>query len=364
MAGQIDEEVLTNFIVSEDDFRDLDSIVRRHCQDVKYYVYRGSALGGYDTDDLEVLLKERNGSGAKIVSVMLHAAGSGGLKFNVDFHDVVGVNGESEDRARLVLLATEARGLIQDRMKGVTPQRRNILYAVALIFLFVGYLAFQQHQISYANNFNAAQTNKVNMANTAYLEKDKAAIVPTQSLLSQAVNALSEHDLSAEIGALLQEQIQQWRQQVIYSAEPTVSTKNPPTWSTSYWLAVAVGCAAATLSVGIVRYLVIPGSGSVFLIGDGKQRQERSSKRRTLIIQGIGLALIVGIAASLIASFVPLRLAFSSQASTRRSCSGSGSVCRDRPHHERPLRSRPAVLPVRPGKVRRARESPPGRRLA
>src|ERR1700730_16639420 len=122
MAGQIDEEVLETFIVGEDDFKDLDAIVRRHCDVVKYYVYRGSALGGYDTDDVEVLLKERNGSGAKIESIMLHGTGSDRLKFNVNFEDTVIINGECDDRASLALLTTETRGLIQDRMKGVTPQ--------------------------------------------------------------------------------------------------------------------------------------------------------------------------------------------------------------------------------------------------
>src|ERR1017187_1067699 len=202
MAGQIDEEVSHNFIVSEDDFKDLDAIVRRHCDTVRYYVYKGSILGGYDTDDVEVLLEERNGSGTKIRSVILQATGSDGLKFNVDFQEVVGINGESEDRASLVLLATEARGLIRDRMKGVTPQRRNILYAVAAIFFFVGYLAFQQYQISYANSFNAAQTTKTNRADTAFRQKENAAIVPTQTLLSQAVDALSKHNINAEISVL------------------------------------------------------------------------------------------------------------------------------------------------------------------
>jgi hypothetical protein len=138
MAGQIDEEVLGNFKVNENDFRDLDSIVRRHCEIVRYYVYRGSTLGGYDTDDVEVLLKERNGIAARIMSVQLHATGSEGLKFNVDFGDNVGINGECEDRARLVLLATETRGLIRDRMKGRTPQRTNILYAIAVICVLLG----------------------------------------------------------------------------------------------------------------------------------------------------------------------------------------------------------------------------------
>ena len=298
MAGQIDEDVLDIFIASEDDFKDLDAIVHRHCQTVRYYVYRGSALGGYDTDDVEVLLKERNGSGTKIESVMLHATGSDGLKFNVDFQDVVGINGQSEDRASLVLLATEARGLIQDRMKGVTPQRRNILYAVAAIFFFVGYLVFQQYQISSANSFNAAQTTKTNRAEAVYRKKENAAIVPTQTLLSQAESALSKHNLSAEIGVLLQQQVQQWRQQIIFNAEPIIPSQDPPSWSTSYWLAVAVGCATAAAAIGVVRYIVLPGSGSVFLIGDERRRQERSKQLRAnikwVIIAGSIVSVVTG----------------------------------------------------------------------
>jgi hypothetical protein len=320
MAGQIDEEVLGNFIVSEDDFKDLDAIVRRHCETVRYYVYKGSALGGYDMDDVEVLLKERNGSGTKIESVMLHATGSDGLKFNVDFHDNVGINGECADRASLVLLATETRGLIRDRMKGVTPQRRNILYAVAAIFFFVGYLAFQQYQISYANSFNATQTTKTNRADAAYRQKENAAIVPTQTLLSQAVNALSKHDLSAEVGVLLQQQIEQWRQQIIFNEEPTIAPLRPPSWSISYWLAVAVGCATAAAAVGIVGYLVLPSSGSVFLIGDEKRRQERAKQLRA----NIKWVIIAGIIVSVVSGLYTISFALESSSSATLDRKGQG----------------------------------------
>jgi hypothetical protein len=299
MAGQIDEEVLDNFRVSEDDFKDLDSIVRRHCQIVRYYIYKGSALGGYDTDDVEVLLKERNGSGTKIESVMLHATGVHDLKFNVNFHDTVDINGECEDRASLVLLATETRGLIRDRMKGGTPQRRSILYAVAAIFLFLGYLGFQQYQISYANRFNATQTVKADRANAAVRQKENAAIIPTQTLLSQAESAVSKHDLSAEVAVLLQQQIEQWRQEIISNEEPVGPAPNPPSWSTSFWLALAVGCAIALAAVGLVGYLILPSNRSVFLIGDEKRRQERAKQFRTnvkwVIIAGTAVSVISGL---------------------------------------------------------------------
>lgn len=300
MARQIDEEVLDSFIVSEDDFKDLDAIVRQYCETVKYYVYKGSAIGGYDTDDLDVSLKDRNGSGAKIESVMLHATGSHLLKFNVNFHNTVAIDGECEDRASLVSLAIETRGLIRDRMKGGTPQRQNILYAVAAIVFFLAFIGFQQYQNSHVNSFNAAQTTKTNRADAAYRQKENAAIVPTQTLLSQAVNALSRHDLSAEIGVLLQQQIGQWRQQIVINEEPIIPASNPPSWSTSFWLALAVGCAAAAAAFGVVGYLVLPNSGSVFLIGDEKRRQERAKQLRT----NIKWVIIGGIIVTVVSSFI------------------------------------------------------------
>jgi hypothetical protein len=277
MDGRVDEEVLDEFRVTEEDFRDLDSIVRRHCETVKYYVYRGSTLGGYDTDDVEVLLKERNGSGIKIESVVLRATGSEGLKFNVNFDDTVAINGECEDRARLVLLATETRGLIRDRMKSGTPrQRQNILYAVAAIFFLVGFLGFQQYQNSYTNRYNAAQVARQIRAEAASQQAQNSVSVSPQSLLSQAKSALSKHNLSAEIGVLLQQQIGNWHQEIAF--KPTPASSNPPSWSNSFWLPLAVGCAAAAAAYGAVGYVFLPDGGSVFLIGDEKRKQKRHEK--------------------------------------------------------------------------------------
>jgi hypothetical protein len=172
------------------------------------------------------------------------------------------------------------------------------LYAVAAVFLFLGYLGFQQYQISYANRFDAIQTATSNRANVVFRQKENAATIPTQTLLSQAVNALSKHDFGAEIGVLLQQQIAQWRQQIISREEPVITYSNPPSWSTSYWLAVAVGCAAAVAAVGVVGYLVLPSNNSVFLIGDEKRRQERAKQLRAnvkwVIIGGIIVSVISG----------------------------------------------------------------------
>jgi hypothetical protein len=284
MTAQIDELVLDNFKVSESDFRDMDSIVRRHCKTVKYYVYKGSTLGGYDTDDIDDLLGERNGIETRIVSVRLHATGPEALKFNVDFDDTVGINGECEDRARLVLLATEARAVIQDRMKVKAPKRKTILQVLAVMFFFLGYFGFQQYQNNYVNELRAEQAAQAGRLTAPYQRELAAAAPSNQKLLSQALNALSKQIISDRESQVTSP---------IYSA--------PPWWSGSYWLVIAVSGAAAAIAVGI-GYITIPSSGSVFLIGDEQRRQEQSDKRREHIRWGILVALVVGVASGFISS--------------------------------------------------------------
>src|ERR1700733_15098184 len=130
MTSQVSDIVLENFRISEEDFRDLDSVVRRHCRTVKYYVHKGRSLGDYDTADVEDVVNDRNGFETRIESILIHATGADDLKFNIEFYDEAAINGECEDRARLVLLATDVRSVIRDRMKGGTQKRKTILQAV------------------------------------------------------------------------------------------------------------------------------------------------------------------------------------------------------------------------------------------
>src|SRR5271154_4386656 len=113
MIAQLGDLVLENFRADEDGFRDLDSVVRKHCDTVTYYVHKTWAIGDYNTDDVETLVKDRNGTETKIESVLLRAAGADGMKFNIEFNDELAMNGECEDRAPLVLLATDAGSVMR-----------------------------------------------------------------------------------------------------------------------------------------------------------------------------------------------------------------------------------------------------------
>jgi hypothetical protein len=310
MTPQVGDMVLENFRISEEDFRDLDSVVRRHCQTVKYYVHKGSSLGDYDTADVEDVVNDRNGAETRIESILLHATGADGLRFNIEFYDELAINGECADRARLVLLATDVRSVIRDRMKGGTPKRKTILQVVAIVFFILGYLGFQQIQESHVNEFNARQVAQVSQsAAIADQKQGNTAMLSSQRLLSQATTALSRHNLNAEIDALIQQQIGQLRQEITSDQEmaatssisDTPSDPTPPWWSTSWWLLLAVACAMAAVTVGF-GYLVLPSNKSVFFIGDEKRRQDRADIRRTQLRWTIGGGFIVSIVSGILLS--------------------------------------------------------------
>lgn len=306
MNSRIDEMVLETFRVDEGGFRDIDSIVRQHCDTVSYYIHRDT-LGGYDTADVDELLKERNGSETRITAVMIHASGAEELKFNVNFNvdgiDMVTIDGECEDRARLTSLAIEARAVIKDRMQGARLSRRRILYGVAVAFFILGYFGFEAFQNSYANKIEAEQLVE---ANRIGAPTERALIQANQRLLTQAMSALSKHDLNAEVSILVQEQVTQLQEQVsTTTGSQNVAPLLPvaPWWSNSYWLVLAVASTAAVAAVG-TGYLAIASDRSVFLIGSEKTRQERGDRRREFIRKGIGGAVIVTVLSTLILNLI------------------------------------------------------------
>ena len=219
----------------------------------------------------------------------------------------MGINGECEDRARLALLATETKAVIQDRMKVMRPNRATLFRPIAAaIFLFLGLFAFQQFQNTYANRYITEQSAKANQAQAPYQQKIEDFISSDQKLLDQATGALSKHDLSTEASLSLQLQMAQLRDQILHDEEDQAvayypSYPTPSWWSTSYWLPLPVALATWAVAIGI-GYLVLPSNSSVFLIGDEKRKQAKATKRRTQIIWGIGVAFVVGIASSLVAS--------------------------------------------------------------
>lgn len=313
MTARIDELVLKSFRVDSEALRYLDAIVRQHCQNIdgnstiKYTVQRSDALE-YDTADVEQVIRERNGTETRIESMSLELDEPESLTFSVDFADEARIKGVSEDRAQLLLIASDVGRLMRDRMRGKGARRTTILKVAAAVAFVVGYVVFQQIQTAQVNRLNAQYSAQSSRLTAPYSRQLNALNSSGKALLVQGENSVSKSDLKAEVGFLVQQQINLLRQQVISSNEgqATKADNYPssPWWSTSWWLLAAVASTFAAFVAGI-GYLVLPASASIFLIGDEVRRQAVIERRRDHIIWGLGAAAAVSLATGLILSIIP-----------------------------------------------------------
>jgi hypothetical protein len=121
MTGHINELIASRFVVNADTLKEFDSLIRLHRDDidpnaiVRYSIRRADSYK-FDTEDIEDVIRERNGPGTRIVSIKLEVRGSRLLNFDVDLANKIRLRGNCEDRAKLLALVTDIRGLMQDRM--------------------------------------------------------------------------------------------------------------------------------------------------------------------------------------------------------------------------------------------------------
>jgi hypothetical protein len=158
MSASIDDVVLTSFAVDSEGLKDLDSIVRQRCQDmgssckITYKVTRRDSLR-YTTENIEEILKERNGRESRIDSVVLRIQDErDDLKFDVSFDNRIRIIGESENRADLVLLASDIRALIRERMKTRGSISWSARTTIAIATFFLGMFGFMQFTSIVSNN--------------------------------------------------------------------------------------------------------------------------------------------------------------------------------------------------------------------
>jgi hypothetical protein len=160
VAASIDEDVLQTFRVDAEAFRNLDSIIRQRCGDIdpkihpEYDVLRADGLR-YTTTDVEDLARERNGQETRIRAVRVKIGGEKdeAIRFSVAFKDDVSISGESDDRANLILLASDVRSLIREQMKSRRSMRREVRLFVVGLALLVGFVGMTLSGSQYANNF-------------------------------------------------------------------------------------------------------------------------------------------------------------------------------------------------------------------
>lgn len=179
LPASIDEIVAESFRVNVEAFKNLDSILQQRCHEsssnlyVEYLVSRADSLK-YTTRDIDDITRERNGSETRIKSVLAKISGAenSDLTFSVQFSDRVKISGESDDRAALVLLASDVRSLLREEVK----TRSSITWWVRMLItmggFFLGLLGSQLVGASYSSNFYNqldAQSTRIQTAQASRL---------------------------------------------------------------------------------------------------------------------------------------------------------------------------------------------------
>ncbi len=312
MPAQIEETVLDSFRLAVEDLRDLDAILRARCKEIdpdlglEYDVRRRDGLR-YSTADVEDIVKERNGSETRLVSVMIRSEMPDLLRLKVSFTDKLRISIEGQDRARVVLMASDIRNLARERM--ARPRRpfggRHI--AAASVLAIVTFLAGILYMFGYLAIQSAAEGRQnalFDKQNAAYLAAERSATVAAEKASLAAVKTLLKSDsVSAKLDFLVSEDVRRGVSDVAISGAPQIPDSLVPPWYLfpSVFISpfVAWGAAYAAL-----RFLW-PESESVFLVGHEIARLSARQRRREHIVWGIGVALALGVISSIIASRIP-----------------------------------------------------------
>ena len=309
MLSSLIEVILPSFRADAENLRDLDSIIKQRSSEINpaysinYEVNRKDSLR-FETADVEELIKERNGIETRIerVKIKIEADTSPKLEFNVIFDDYLRIEGECDDRAKLVLLATDVRTLVRERMRNRSLRNGTRITAagVAALVAVVGYLAFSVFMTShYTQTANDALNRYYQIGSQQSLDHARAE----QQFLDKYDGISRSNDIKSELSFLVQSQIRQIQSDI----ETSRSTGNaPPTpanpwWLYSVYILLGIGSTCAALILA-VSYIIYPTSKATFVIGDEIKRQARLAVIRERLIWGIGVTFLLGIASAIVVS--------------------------------------------------------------
>ena len=309
MLASLSDVILPSFRADAESLRDLDSIIKQDSSEINpaysisYEVHRKDSLR-FETADVEELIKERNGNETRIerVRIKVGAESSPKLEFKVIFADHLRIEGECDDRAKLVLLASDVRTLVRERMKSRSLSNSTRVFAasVAALIAVVGYLAFSVFMSAhYTQNANDALNRYYQIGNRQAL----AYATTEQQLLDKYSGIVYNNNITSGISFLVQSQVSQIRHDIAASNGAGNSPPSPanPWWLYSIPIFLGLGSACAALVLG-VSYIIYPTSKAIFIIGDEIRRQARLAIIRERLIWGIGVTFLLGVASAIVVS--------------------------------------------------------------
>jgi hypothetical protein len=313
MPASIDEEVLPSFRVDSEGLRDLDSIIRQRSSEidpdtsVTYEVSRKDTLN-YSTSDVEEIISERNGSETRLqsIKVIAKSGNAGNFNFTVNFNNNLRITGECEDRAKLLLLSSDVKALIRERMRGKILKRSTRTTAVVTggAIGLIAYLIFSLIAGSHYTQLSEIAANK-------FERSDKAELVTQannkQTLLKEYNSAIKQHNMQSEIDFLAQVQRNSLKESLPTTfnlgQETFGYTSINPWWISSRYLYLAAAFTFAVIALA-VSYVFYPNSDATFVIGDEIKRQKQLAQIRDKLIWSVGVAFVIAVVASIAVSAI------------------------------------------------------------
>lgn len=310
MSARLEEVLLESYRVDPEGLRDLAAIVGQGCHEIdasiepEFEVRRRDSLR-YTTGDIEDVLKERNGRETGIKSLTIRAKQDGLFELEIGIGRTVEIVGQAEDRAKLLLLTSDVRALVHERMKWGfrklwSPRDTfTVVMALAMFWLLVFLLATSLATDGMRDRYD----REVSRMSAAHDRVNQSYEVKRSEQLAVGEKAADSGTIDDKLAFLARaEPLRQERDIELGKAGKYPSYPKTP-W---YWTSPLSGIVVVSVAVG-ASYLILWAlfrGGAVFLIGEEVNRQRRISRRRDRILWGVGVSFLLGIASSIVASFL------------------------------------------------------------
>jgi len=266
---------------------------------VTYAVVRRDALS-YVTTDVDEILKERNGSETALRDVVLVVDHGEDVRIRLAFSDDgVELDAGANDRAKLLLLASDLRALARDRMRGRGGETRNryvqqLIIPVLLLVCGALFLGLSERVRDNQSDAYDREVAAYRIESDRLAEAEKAEAVVAERT---AERLLSGGTLEEQIDFLVQREGAAANEEANRPSFPEFPDIGDPLYLglpgllLSFMIAGLLALAA--------RFVLAPAAEHVFLLGDEIARRQKRDKLRQNVIWGVGVAFAVGVLSSL-----------------------------------------------------------------
>lgn len=301
--AQFNEVLADSFRIDANGFADLDALLRASGAEVQYDVRRKDALE-YVATEISDVLAEPNGDATQITRVAARLKDPN-LELKLTFASRIECSASSTDRARLLQLTTDVKNLVRDRF----GRGQSSVWGFLRAFLPVAtlWLGLATQLIAYDVNQTGID-HRHDKAVAAYSQGLHRQDVAKQAAVKRAEAATRREAAAVEKSGSVARQLRFLVHQdaVPPPKLPTFPEPTYPRYGSQplilHPLLMPIWMGVFFVLGLVLRPLVGPRQEGVFLLGAQINHREKMDRWRERLIWGVGVALGVGIVASLVAA--------------------------------------------------------------